>query len=266
MTVWWLAYPLLGIFGGFVAGLFGVGGGLTLVPFMYMLFVAQHFPPEHVMHLALGTSMATIVFTSISSMRAHHAHGAVRWDIVRTLAPGLVLGTFGGSQLAGMVPTVPMTAIFVIIVYYASAQMILDFKPQAHRQLPGPTGLFGVGGAIGVVSSMVAAGGGFLSIPFMLFCNVAIHVAVGTSSALGFPIALAGALGYIVAGWQDAGLPGYTLGYIYLPAFFGVVVMSISMAPLGARLAHRLPVKKLKRAFGGFLALLASKMLYSLLG
>jgi uncharacterized protein len=266
MTIWWLTYPLLGIFGGFVAGLFGVGGGLTLVPFMFMLFTAQHFPPEHVMHLALGTSMATIVFTSISSMRAHHAHGAVRWDIVRTMAPGLVLGTFGGSLVAGQVPTGPMTAIFVVIVYYAALQMMLDFKPQAHRQLPGPAGLFAAGGVIGGISSLVAAGGGFLSVPFMLFCNVAIHSAVGTSSALGFPIAVAGAVGYIVAGWHDAGLPSYTLGYVYLPAFVGIVTMSILMAPVGARLAHQLPVKKLKRAFGGFLALLASKMLYSLIG
>lgn len=266
MTLWWLAYPLLGIFGGFVAGLFGVGGGLTLVPFMYMLFVAQQFPPEHVMHLALGTSMATIVFTSISSMRAHHAHGAVRWEIVRRLAPGLVLGTFGGSLVAGQVPTGPMTAIFVVIVYYASAQMMLDFKPHAHRQLPGQFGLFAAGGVIGGISSLVAAGGGFLSVPFMLFCNVAIHSAVGTSSALGFPIAVAGAVGYVVAGSHDGGLPPYTLGYIYLPAFAGIVVMSILLAPVGARLAHKLPVKKLKRAFGAFLALLASKMLYSLIG
>jgi uncharacterized membrane protein YfcA len=266
MTIWWLTYPLLGIFGGFVAGLFGVGGGLTLVPFMFMLFTAQHFPPEHVMHLALGTSMATIMFTSISSMRAHHAHGAVRWDVVRSLAPGLVLGTFGGSLVAGQVPTGPMTAIFVIIVYYAAIQMMLDFKPKAHRQLPGPLGLVTAGGVIGIVSSLVAAGGGFLSIPFMLFCNVAIHAAVGTSSALGFPIAVAGAIGYVVAGWNDPGLPPYTFGYIYLPAFFGIVVMSITMAPVGAKLAHKLPVKQLKRAFGGFLALLATKMLFSLFG
>ncbi|MCG2575631.1 sulfite exporter TauE/SafE family protein [Dechloromonas sp. XY25] len=266
MTIWWLTYPLLGIFGGFVAGLFGVGGGLTLVPFLYMLFVAQGFPAEHVMHLALGTSMATIVFTSISSMRAHHAHGAVRWDIVRSMAPGLVLGTFGGSLVVGQVPTGPMTAIFVIIVYYASLQMMLDFKPKAHRQMPGDVGRFAVGGLIGVVSSLVAAGGGFLSVPFMLFCNVAIHQAVGTSSALGFPIAVAGAIGYIVAGWNDAGLPAHTFGYIYLPAFVGIVVMSITLAPVGAKLAHRLPVKKLKRMFGAFLAFLATKMLFSLLG
>lgn len=260
-----LLYLALGAFAGFVAGLFGVGGGLTLVPFMFMIFTAQGIPHEHVMHLALGTSMANITLTSISSMRAHHAHGAVRWDIVRAMAPGLVLGTFAGSQLAGFVPTRPLTAVFVVIVYYAAAQMMLDFKPKAHRQLPGPAGLFGVGGAIGVVSSLVAAGGGFLSIPFMLFCNVLMHNAVGTSAALGFPIALAGALGFIVAGWHDAGLPAGSLGYIYLPAFAAIVSMSILVAPFGARLAHRLPVKRLKRAFGGFLALLATKMLWSLL-
>lgn len=266
MTLWWLTYPLLGIFGGFVAGLFGVGGGLTLVPFMFMLFSAQNFPSEHLMHLALGTSMATIVFTSISSMRAHHRHGAVNWNIVRSMAPGLVMGTFGGSLVAGLVPTRPMIAVFVVIVYYAATQMILDFKPKPHRQLPGAAGLFCAGAAIGTVSSLVAAGGGFLSIPFMVFCNVAIHGAVGTSAALGFPIAVAGALGYIAAGMKDSGLPDFTLGYIYLPAFIGIVTMSILVAPYGARLAHRLPVKKLKRAFGAFLALLATKMLFSLLG
>lgn len=266
MTIWWLSYPLLGIFGGFVAGLFGVGGGLTIVPFLFMLFSAQGFPPEHVMHLALGSSMATIVFTSLASMRAHHSHGAVNWGIVKAMAPGLVLGTLGGSIFSGLIPTRPMIAVFVIIVYYAATQMVLDFKPKPHRQMPGPLGTFGVGTAIGVVSSLVAAGGGFLSIPFMVFCNVAIHGAVGTSAALGFPIAVAGTVGYLMAGAHGSGLPAYSLGYIYLPAFVGVVAMSMLVAPLGAKLAHRLPVKKLKRAFGAFLALLATKMLFSLIG
>jgi uncharacterized membrane protein YfcA len=264
---WWLlSYPLLGIFAGFIAGLFGVGGGLTLVPILFMIFAAQDFPVDHVMHLALGTSMATIVFTSVSSMRAHHAHGAVRWDIVRAMAPGLVLGTFGGSLFAGMVPTKPLVIVFTCVVYYASLQMILDFKPKAHRQLPGAFGLFAAGGLIGIVSSMVAAGGGFMSIPFMLFCNVVIHGAVGTSSALGFPIAVAGMIGYVVAGWGEPGLPALSAGYIYLPAFAGIVALSVLAAPYGAKLAHRLPVKQLKRAFGGFLALLATKMLWSLIG
>lgn len=265
MSWWLLSYPLLGVFAGFVAGLFGVGGGLTLVPILFMLFSVQDFPADHVMHLALGTSMSTIVLTSISSMRAHHRHGAVRWEIVRAMAPGLVAGTLGGSLLAGLVPTRPLVVVFVGIVYYASLQMMLDFKPKPHRQLPGALGLFLAGGVIGLVSSLVAAGGGFLSIPFMVFCNVVIHHAVGTSAALGFPIAAAGMIGYIAAGVGAQDLPPYTLGYVYLPAFIGVVALSVLVAPLGAKVAHRLPVKQLKRAFGGFLALLATKMLHSLL-
>jgi len=266
MTLWWLSYPLLGAFAGFIAGLFGVGGGLTLVPLFFMLYSAQDFPHEHVMHLALGTSMATIVFTSIASMRAHHAHGAVRWDIVRSMAPGLVAGTLGGSFIASHIPTRPLAIMFTVIVYYASLQMMLDFKPKATRVLPKTAGLFLAGLVIGLVSSVVSAGGGFMSIPFMVWSNVAIHAAVGTSAALGFPIAIAGVVGYIASGWSAAGLPPYSLGYVYLPGLVGVVALSFPTAPLGARLAHRLPVKQLKRAFGGFLALLATKMLFTLFG
>lgn len=265
MTLWWLAYPLLGAFAGFIAGLFGVGGGLTLVPLLYMLFAAQNFPAEHLMHLALGTSMATIVFTSVASMRAHHAHGAVRWDIVKRMVPGLMLGTLAGSFVASSVPTRPLAMIFTVIVYYAALQMVLDFKPKPSRNLPGPAGLLLAGATIGSVSSLVSAGGGFMSIPFMVWSNVAIRQAVGTSSALGFPIAITGVVGYIFTGWQATHLPPFAVGYVYLPAFVGVVAVSFMLAPLGARLAHRLPVNQLKRAFGGFLALLASKMLYGLL-
>ncbi|MCC6656665.1 MAG: sulfite exporter TauE/SafE family protein [Rhodocyclaceae bacterium] len=263
---WWLSYPLLGAFAGFIAGLFGVGGGLTLVPILFMLYTAQGFAPEHTMHLALGTSMGTIVFTSLSSMRAHHAHGAVRWEIVRGLAPGLVAGTLAGTTLASLIPTRPLAIVFVCIVYYASAQMMLDFKPKPHRQLPGNFGMLAAGGLIGVLSSLVSAGGGFMSIPFMVFCNVVIHQAVGTSAALGFPIAVAGTVGYLVAGWNTPGLPAGSLGYVFLPGLIGVAIMTMLIAPLGARTAHRLPVKKLKRAFGGFLALMGTKMLHDLLG
>jgi len=265
VSLWWLSYPLLGVFAGFVAGLFGVGGGLTIVPFLFMIFTAQQFPIEHSMHLALGTSMATIAFTSISSMRAHHEHGAVRWDIVKSFAPGLMLGTLGGSFIAAWVPTRPLAMMFTAIVYYASVQIMRDSRPKPHRQLPGGLGMAITGLLIGVVSSLVAAGGGFLSIPFMVFCNVAIHHAVGTSAALGFPIAVAGTIGFIVSGFRAQGLPEYSLGYVYLPALIGVVVISFLMAPVGARLAHKLPVRQLKRAFGGFLALLATKMLHGLL-
>lgn len=265
MTLWFLTYVLLGLGSGFVAGLFGVGGGLTIVPILLLLFQAQGFADAQIMHLALGTAMATIVVTSLSSMRAHHRQGGVRWDIFKSMAPGLVAGTFVGSLFASRVPTDAMGIIFTGIVYWAALQMLLDIKPKPTRQLPGGLGLFGVGGLIGGVSSLVAAGGGFLSVPFMVLCNVHIRQAVGTSAALGFPIAASGVIGYILGGWNQPALPGPNLGFVYLPAFVGVVVSTVFMAPVGARLAHRLPVKHLKRAFGVMLALLASKMLWNLI-
>jgi len=265
MTLWLLTYVLLGLGSGFIAGLFGVGGGLTIVPILLLLFQAQGFPEDQIMHLALGTAMATIVVTSISSMRAHHRQGGVRWDIFRGMSPGLVAGTLFGSFFASHVPTQSLALVFTLIVYWASLQMLLDIKPKPTRQLPGASGLVSAGGLIGGVSSMVAAGGGFLSVPFMTMCNVPIRQAVGTSAALGLPIAAAGVVGYIVGGWSLAALPGPHLGFVYLPAFIGVVVSTIFMAPVGAGVAHRLPVKQLKRAFGLLLALLASKMLWNLL-
>lgn len=262
---WWLlAYVALGTFSGFIAGLFGVGGGLTIVPLLFMLFAAQGFPVSEVMHLALGTSMATITITSISSMRAHHSHGAVRWDVVKGMTPGLLLGTLIGSMLTGLVPTYELAVIFTVIVYVASFQMIMNFRPKPTRVLPGTSGLAAVGTGIGGVSSLVAAGGGFLSIPFMVLCNVSIHQAVGTSAALGFPIAVAGTVGYMISGTGIDGLPGPHLGFVYLPALVCVGAMTVMIAPYGARLAHKLPVAKLKRAFGVFLGLLATKMLFTL--
>ncbi len=266
MTWWLLSYVALGLGSGFIAGLFGVGGGLTIVPILLMLFNAQDFPPGQLMHLALGTAMATIVVTSISSMRAHHQHGGVRWDIFRGMAPGLVVGTLVGSLFASQVPTHALAIAFTGIVYWASLQMLLDFKPKPTRQLPGFAGLLGAGGVIGSVSSLVAAGGGFLSVPFMVLCNINIRQAVGTSAALGFPIAAAGVIGYVAGGWRAVDLPGPNLGFIYLPAFVGVVLATIFTAPVGARVANRLPVKHLKRAFGVMLALLATKMLWTLIG
>ena len=265
MSWWLLTYVALGTFSGFIAGLFGVGGGLTIVPLLFMLFAAQGFPVSELMHLALGTSMATITITSISSMRAHHKHGAVRWDIVKGMTPGLLLGTLVGSLLTGFVPTHELAVIFTVIVYIASFQMIMNFRPKPTRVLPGPKGLAAVGTGIGGVSSLVAAGGGFLSIPYMVLCNVSIHQAVGTSAALGFPIALAGTIGYMISGFGTDGLHGMHLGFVYLPALICVGAMTVIIAPYGAALAHKLPVAKLKRAFGFFLGLLATKMLFSLL-
>lgn len=265
MTVWWLAYIALGAFAGFFAGLLGIGGGSVMVPVLVMLFAAQGFPSGEVMHLALGTSMAAIFFTSISSVRTHHAHGAVLWLVIARITPGIIVGTLLGTHIASLVPTKALGLIFTIFICYVSVQMILNIKPQPHRELPGTLGTSLVGAFIGGLSCLVAIGGGVLSVPFMTWCNVRVQHAIGTSAAIGFPIALGGALGYIFNGWSVAELPEGSLGFVYLPAVAGLVVASVLTAPIGARKTHELPVKTLKRVFAAILLLLASKMLWGLL-
>ena len=264
MSIEWIAaYLALGAFVGFFAGLLGVGGGGIMVPMLTTMFAMQGFPPEHMVHLALGTSMAAIVMTSVSSLRAHHAHGAVRWDIVRGIAPGVLIGTFLGTFVASSVPTRPLAIFFACFMAYVSVQMILNVKPKPSRELPGPLGLAGVGTGIGVVSALVAIGGGSLSVPFMTWCNVNMKNAIGTSAAIGLPIALAGAAGYLINGWATGGLPEWSVGYVFLPALVLISVVSTFTAPLGAKLAHRLPVAALKKIFAGVLMLLSAKMLHT---
>jgi uncharacterized membrane protein YfcA len=261
----WILYPLFGAAAGVIAGLLGVGGGIVVVPVLVFLFTAQGFPPEFVMKMALGTSLASIMFTSISSFRAHHRRGAVHWDIVKAITPGILIGTFGGTYLAAALSGRFLTAFFCCFLYYVAIQMLLNFKPKPSRTLPGTAGMFGMGGFIGVVSSLVGIGGGTLSVPFMTWCNLPMHHAIGTSAAIGFPIAVAGAVGYIVNNLHGVGLPAYSLGYVYLPALVGIVCSSVFTAPLGAKLAHALPVDKLKRIFALFLYVVATKMAWSLL-
>lgn len=267
MEIEWLAaYLLLGAFVGFFAGLLGVGGGGIMVPMLTTLFAAQDFPREHLVHVALGTSMAAIVMTSIASLRAHHAHGAVRWDIVRGIAPGVLVGTFAGTFIASRVASAPLAIFFGCFMAYVAIQMIVNAKPKPSRELPGMAGLTGVGGGIGVISALVAIGGGSLSVPFMTWCNVKMQHAIGTSAAIGLPIALAGASGYLLNGWGSAGLPAWSVGYVYLPALVLVGLVSTFTAPLGARLAHRLPVAVLKKIFAGVLVVLSAKMLHTVFG
>ena len=258
---WWLAYLVIGVIAGFLAGLLGLGGGALIVPMLVFVFTAQRLPPEHLLHVALGTSMATIVFTSLSSMRAHHGHGAVDWRIARMLAPGMLAGSFGAALLAGLIPTRSLAMMFTTLVFFVGTQLLLDLKPKNTRELPGTVGIFVAGALIGGVSSLAAAGGAFLVIPFLAWCSVPLRRAIGTASATGFPIALAGSAGYMVQGWHAAGLPQASLGYVYLPALGLVVVMSMIAAPYGARLAHRLPVKRLRMVFALVFYALALRML-----
>ncbi len=262
--IWWLSYLVLGAFVGFFAGLLGVGGGGIMVPVLTSLFVAQGFPKESVVHLALGTSMAAIVLTSFASLRAHHRHGAVRWDVVRHITPGILLGTFAATFIASRVPSKPLAIFFACFMAYVSLQMLANIKPKPSRALPGPLGMSAVGMGIGGVSALVAIGGGSLSVPFMTWCNVKVHNAIGTSAAIGLPIALAGTVGYLVNGWGAGGMPPLSLGFVYLPALVLVSVVSMYMAPTGAKLAHRLPVATLKKIFAGVLLALCAKMLHAL--
>jgi uncharacterized membrane protein YfcA len=253
---------LLGLATGFLAGLLGIGGGMIMVPFISTMLGARGVAPGLAVKMAIATSMATIIFTSISSVRAHHKKGAVRWDIVKKLAPGIVLGAMLASVgVFALLKGALLYFVFGGFVAFSAVQMYLDKKPAPTRQLPGTPGLLGAGGVIGFLSGLVGAGGGFVSVPFMTWCNVAIHNAVATSAALGFPIALANVAGYVVAGQGLADTPPYSFGYLWLPALVVIACCSVLMAPVGAKAAHTLPVKKLKRAFAVVLAVLSVYML-----
>jgi len=259
-----LTYLGVGAAVGILAGLLGVGGGLIIVPMVVFTLAWQGAPSQHLMHLALGTSLASIIFTSVSSFWAHHQRGAVHWTVVRRIVLGILLGTFLGSCLASRMSTNLLKGVFVVFLYYMAFQMLSNMKPKPTRGLPGPLGMFGVGNGIGAVSSLVGIGGGSLSVPFMVWCNMTVHDAIGTSAAIGFPIAIAGALGYIVNGLHVPDLPAYSLGYVYLPALAGIVGASVLTAPLGVRLAHSLPVAGLKRIFAVLLLVMGTKMLVGL--
>ena len=254
---------LLGLGTGFLAGLLGIGGGMLMVPFITIILSGRGVGPDLSVKMAIATSMATIIFTSISSVRAHHKRGAVRWELVRGLAPGIVLGGAVASLgVFALLKGTWLALFFAAFVSFSATQMFLDRKPAPTRQVPGAAGLVGAGSVIGFLSGLVGAGGGFVSVPFMTWCNVAIHNAVATSAALGFPIALANVVGYVIAGQSVQDLPPYSFGYIWLPALGVIAVCSVLTAPLGAQAAHKLPVKQLKRVFASILYVLAAYMLY----
>lgn len=282
---WWLVYLLLGSTVGFFAGLLGIGGGIIAVPVLTFIFAAQDFPPDRVLHFALGTTMATIIFTSAASFRAHHAHRAVNWSIVKKITPGIVLGTLAGATLAGTLTSQFLSIIVVIFIFFSATRMLLKIFPAPDHvktgsfwryfpflatkttpardyQLPGRNGLFATGSLIGLISSLVAIGGGLLTIPFLTLCNVKLHHAIGTAAAIGFPIAVAGSIGYMANGMmQSQGFPAYSLGYIYLPALGWIVLASMLTAPMGAKATHTTKADILGKIFVLLLYFLAIKML-----
>ncbi|HUQ28743.1 MAG TPA: sulfite exporter TauE/SafE family protein [Usitatibacter sp.] len=257
------AYLGIGAVVGFFAGLLGIGGGIIIVSSLALMFAAQGFAPMHVMHLAIGTSLAAIVFGSWSSFRAHHRHGAVDWGLVKRMTPGLLAGVFLGAIAARFVTNAFLKYFFLGFTLFVTAQMVFNLKPKPSRELPGSGVLVFLALVIGVCSSLFGGGAAAIGVPFLTWCNVSVHRAIGTVAAMGFPVAIAGALGYVVAGWNVPELPAWSVGFVYLPAFVGISITSVLTAPLGARLAHRLKGATLRRIFAVVLVLMGVKVAVS---
>ena len=262
---WYVGYLVLGAIAGFLAGMFGVGGGLVLVPVLIFLFDSQLFPAEHVMLLALGTSMAAILFTSLASLREHHRHRAVKWRVVRNITPGILIGTGIGASLAASIPTRGLAIFFALFVYFVAVQILIDIRPHAARQLPGAAGMTLAGTFTGCLSSMVSIGGGSIVVPFLVWCNVPLRNAIGTSAAIGFPVAIGGTVGYVFTGSSISGLPAHSVGFIYLPALLWISLASIITAPLGAKATHSLKTGMLRKLFALLLLVLATKLLFKVI-
>ncbi|BBN60728.1 sulfite exporter TauE/SafE family protein [Hydrogenovibrio marinus] len=256
-----LIYIVTGAFVGFFAGLLGIGGGLILVPVLTTVFAA-YMQSDHLIHIAIGTSLATILVTSIASVMAHHKHDAVRWDLFKTLAPGIFIGGLLGGWVSQFIDASVLAKIFAVLAILIAIKILLDVQPSPHREMPGTVGRSIAGALIGSFSTLVGIGGGALNTPYMSWHNVPIKQAIATSSACSLPIAVSGTLGFIIAGWGASNLPAYSTGFVYWPAFLGIVIASFFTAPLGARMTHKLPVKRLKKIFGLLLIILAIKMFW----
>ncbi len=258
---WWWAYLAVGAFVGFFSGLLGIGGGAIMVPALAFIFAAKGFVPTYVVHLALGTCIAAMLFTSASSVRSHHRHKAVNWRVLARLLPGVVLGTIAGTVLARQLDARFLTIVFTALVFYAATLMLIERKAQPKRKLPGITGMSAVGGIVGLFSSLTATGGAAMVVAYLAQRNMSVHEAIGTAAAVSWSLALVGTLGYIVSGASAAGLPEWSLGFVYLPALAWIAVASMLMAPIGASVAHRTPGKTLRRVFAVVLYALATGML-----
>lgn len=253
----------MGAVAGMFAGLLGIGGGIIIVPVLAVVFTAQGVSIDVLMHVAIGTSLATIVVTSLSSIRSHQKHQAIDWAVVRVMAIGVFTGGLIGSIIAKYIPGESLKLIFSVFMFLIAAQMFFGNTTKPHRTLPAKPGMITAGTMIGIVSAIMGVGGGSMSVPFLTWCNVSIRKAVATSSAIGFPIALSGTLGFIVTGWAVADRPVMSIGYVNFPAFISIVIASVLSAPLGAWIAHRISPVILKRIFACFLLVLGIKIILS---
>ncbi|GMT41641.1 MAG: UPF0721 transmembrane protein [bacterium] len=264
IEIGWM-FLLLGSFVGFMAGLFGIGGGGIMVPVLTSIFLRQGVPVENVVHLALGTSMASMIVTSISSLRAHNSKGGVIWKVVRGMATGVIAGAFLSTFIASYLSSVYLAIFFAVFMAYVSIQMFFNKKPKPSRELAGNTGLFIAGSGIGAISALVSIGGGSLTVPYLTWQNVEVKKAIGTSAAIGLPISIAGTLGYLVNGWASSSPQDFSFGFVYLPAALLISAASFFTAPYGAKLAYKLHVSVMKKAFSILLIILSIKMLVSVM-
>lgn len=261
MLLTMMFYLFFGAFAGLIAGLFGVGGGVIIVPALIYAFTSQGVSVDVLTHMAVGTSLAIICVTSISSVLAHHKNGFVMWPVVKSMAPGLVIGGIVGVQLASMITGVHLQLIIGSFLLLVAVQMGFGLVPEGKKSLPNMLGLLPVAGVIGALSSLFGIGGGSLTVPYLSIMGTKMQKAVATSAACGVPIAFAGAIGNIYWGQAQSHDIELAWGFVYLPAFFGVAVMSAPFAKVGANLAKHLPAKKLKQLFAVFLVIIGSLMI-----
>jgi uncharacterized membrane protein YfcA len=280
-----LLYILTGVVSGFLAGLLGVGGGLIIVPALVYILPHAGYGPGVLVQTAVGSSLAIIVLTAVSSIRAHHRAGSLDWQMVRALTPGICVGALAGAALAGQLRGETLRVVYLVFLLAVAAEMLLEWRPpsqgkagrgeagggragggEAGHGEPGRAVVTATGFVIGGLSSLVGIGGGTLSTPFMLWCGRNIHTAVATSAAIGLPIAVSGATGFVLAGLGRPDLPTDATGFVAWPAVAAVGGVSVLLAPMGARLSHRVAQRPLKRTFAALLLVLAARIAWEMFG
>jgi len=264
-----IIFLIIGALAGFAAGLFGVGGGTIIVPLLFIVFTQIDYNPDNVMHLALGTSLATIIVTSISSLMAHNKKGGVMWPVFKNLTPGLAIGCFLGAGIAGQISGLYLQLIVGVFLLWVAYKMFRGGKKKTNNSaqhtdaaLPSKPKQLAAGAGIGIASAIFGIGGGSLTVPYLTRYGVVMQKAVGTSAACGLPIAIAGALGFMIFGMQaNINVPN-AIGFVHIYAFSGISIMSFFTAKLGAKVAHILSPALLKKCFAVLLTIVGFYFLY----
>ena len=256
-----LIYFLLGTFSGVLAGLFGIGGGIIIIPTFFYIFSFLEFPEEILSHMVLGSSLGVIVFSSISSTFSHHAKGAVNWSLIKVVAPSIIIGSFLGGLTAGFLESSTLQGLVALFLVVASIQLIFEFPPPPQNPQTTLLGPVVAGGGIGWLSGVFGIGGGIFSVPYFYHRGLKMMNAIGTSAACGIPIALAGSISYTIIGFNSNFIPDNSIGYVYLPATIIVGLMSSITAKYGVNIAHRMKQKKLRIAFAFLVMIMALNLL-----